>query len=36
MALNQSYELHNLLHDRFGSQKPYYKMSRIEKEYLNI
>ena len=34
MALNQSYELYNLLYDKFGGKKDYYKMSRIEKEYL--
>jgi uncharacterized protein YaaR (DUF327 family) len=34
MALNQSYELYDLLYDKYGSQKPYYKMTRIEKEYL--
>ena len=34
MALNQSYELYDLLYDRFGGKKDYYKMSKIEKEYL--
>lgn len=34
MALNQSYELYDLLYDRFGGKKDYYRMSRIEKEYL--
>jgi uncharacterized protein YaaR (DUF327 family) len=34
MALNQSYELYDLLYDRFGSKKDYYKMNQIEKEYL--
>jgi hypothetical protein len=34
MALNQSYELYDLLYNRFGGKKDYYKMSRIEKEYL--
>lgn len=34
MALNQSYELYDLLYDRFGGKKNYYRMSRIEKEYL--
>ena len=34
MALNQSYDLYNLLYDRFGEKKDYYKMSMIEKEYL--
>ena len=32
--LNKSYELYDLLYDRFGGKKDYYKMSRIEKEYL--
>jgi hypothetical protein len=35
MELNQSYDLCDFVHDRFGRQKPYYKISRIEKEYLN-
>lgn len=34
MALNQSYELYDLLYDRFGSKKDIHKMSRMEKEYL--
>jgi hypothetical protein len=34
MALNQSYELYDLLYDKFGGKKDYYRMSRIEKEYL--
>jgi hypothetical protein len=34
MALNQSYDLYDLLYDRFGCKKDYYRMSRIEKEYL--
>ena len=34
MALNQSYELYDLLYHRFGGKKDYYRMSRIEKEYL--
>ena len=34
MALNQSYKLYDLLCDRFGHKKDYYKMSRFEKEYL--
>jgi len=34
MALNQSYELYDLLYNRFGGKKDYYRMSRIEKEYL--
>ena len=34
MALNQSYELYDLLCDRFGNKKDYYKMSGAEKEYL--
>jgi hypothetical protein len=34
MALNQAYYLYDLLYDRFGNQKSYYKMSVYEKEYL--
>jgi hypothetical protein len=34
MALNKSYELYDLLYDRFGGKKDYYRMSIIEKEYL--
>ena len=34
MALNQHYDLYDLLHKRFGGKKEYYRMSRIEKEYL--
>jgi hypothetical protein len=34
MALNQSYDLYDLLYDKFGNKKDYYKMSRIEKDYL--
>jgi len=34
MALNQSYELYDLLYHRFGGKKDYYKMNKIEKEYL--
>ena len=34
MALNQSYDLYDLLCDKFGNKKDYYKMSRIEKDYL--
>ena len=34
MALNQSYELYDLLYHRFGGKKDYYRISRIEKEYL--
>jgi len=34
MALNQSYDLYNLLYDKFGVKKDYYRMSTIEKEYL--
>lgn len=34
MALNQSYELYDLLYHRFGGKKDYYRMSRIKKEYL--
>jgi hypothetical protein len=36
MALNQHYDLCDLLHDKFGSKKDYYRMSIIEKEYLKI
>jgi len=34
MALNQSYELYDLLYDRFGSKKDIHKMSRCEIVYL--
>jgi len=34
MALNQSYDLYDLLYHRSGGKKDYYRMSRIEKEYL--
>jgi hypothetical protein len=34
MALNQHCDLYDLLHKRFGGKKEYYRMSRIEKEYL--
>ena len=34
MALNQHYDLYDLLYDRFGGKKDYSKMSSIEKEYL--
>ena len=34
MALNQSYELYDLLYDRFGSKKDIHKMSRYEIVYL--
>ena len=34
MTLNQSYELYDLLYDRFGSKKDIYKMSRYEIVYL--
>ena len=36
MALNQSYELYDLLHDRFGGKKDYYRMSEFEKKYLKM
>ena len=34
MALNQSYELYDLLYDRFGGKKDIHKMSRYEIVYL--
>jgi hypothetical protein len=34
MALNQSYELYDLLYDRFGNKKDIQKMSRVEIVYL--
>jgi len=34
MALNQSYNLYDLVYDKFGNKKDYYKLSRIEKDYL--
>jgi hypothetical protein len=34
MALKPSYELYDLLYDRFGNKKDYHRMNRIEKEYL--
>lgn len=34
MALNQSYELYDLLYDRFGGKKDIHKMSRVEIVYL--
>jgi RNA polymerase-binding transcription factor DksA len=34
MALNQTYELYDLLYDRFGGKKDIHKMSRVEIVYL--
>ena len=34
MALNKADYLYDLLQDKFGNKKDYYRMNRIEKEYL--
>jgi hypothetical protein len=32
----KSFDLHDFIHYKWGSQKPYHKQSRIEKEYVDL